>query len=389
MKAAGDTSKTVLVLGGGVGGIVAANRLRRLLPSQHHVVLIDREREHVFQPSLLWLAIGDRSVNEIQRPLARLNRAGIEVITGEVDAIDPSVLSIRVNGRTKRADALIVSLGAELAPDAIPGLGAASHNLYTVEGATRIRDAISKLSGGRVAIMTASPLYKCPAAPYEAAMLIESALRKRHVRSAVTMDLYSAEPGPMGVAGPAVSLAVRQLVESKGINYHPGHQVTSVDPASRRIAFANGTSSEFDLLIFVPPHSAPAVVKEAGMVNDTGWIPVSRDTFETSFTGVYAIGDVTTVPLAMGKPLPKAGVFAHGQAEVVAANVARSWTGRGEAKRFVGEGQCFLETGDGRAGLGYGNFYAEPLPQVKLRAPSRWLHWSKILFERRWLMQWF
>ncbi len=91
----------------------------------------------------------------------------------------------------------------------------------------------------------------------------------------------------------------------------------------------------------------------------------------------------------MGKPLPKAGVFAHAQAEVVAANIAKKWTGKGNAKKFDGQGQCFLETGDGRAGLGYGNFYGEPVPQVKLKSPSRWWHWHKILFERRWLNQWF
>src|SRR3989338_761401 len=188
-------------------------------------------------------------------------------------------------------------------------------------------------------------------------MLIESALRLRGVRQAVQIDLFAAEPGPMGVAGPQVSAAVRQVVESKGVKYHPEHQIVTVDPSARRLAFANGTSADFDLLVYVPPHRAPAVVRDAGLGNETGWIPVDRATLETKFPGVFAIGDVTTIPLTMGKPLPKAGVFAHAQAEVVSANIATAWTGRGERRAFDGNGQCFLEKGDGRAGGGAGDFY--------------------------------
>jgi sulfide:quinone oxidoreductase len=116
---------------------------------------------------------------------------------------------------------------------------------------------------------------------------------------------------------------------------------------------------------------------------------VDRATFETTVPRVYAIGDVTTVPLAMGKPLPKAGVFAHRQAEVVAANLAAQWTGSGVRRAFDGHGECFLETGDGRAGFGAGNFYAEPLPQVTLKGPNRFWHWGKVAFEWKWLRGWF
>lgn len=381
--------KTVLILGGGVGGVVAANRLRQRLPCDHRVLLVDRERDHVFQPSLLWLAVGDRAPERIQRPLERLRRKGIEVITGEIAALDPAARTIRVDGREVVGDAIIVALGADLAPDAIPGLAAAGHNLYTLQGAIALRDALADLHGGRVVVLTGAPAYKCPAAPYEAAMLVEAAMRRRGKRNDFQLDLYAAEPGPMGVAGPLVSAAVRDVVESKGIRYHPSHQVTAVDPAARRLTFANGATAAFDLLAYVPPHRAPAVVRAANLIDESGWIPVNRETFETPFPGVYAIGDVTTVPLTMGKPLPKAGVFAHGEAEVVAANIVWQWTGRGARRTFRGEGQCFLETGDGRAGLGAGNFYGEPAPVVTLHRPSWWWHWGKVLFERRWLRQWF
>jgi sulfide:quinone oxidoreductase len=100
---------------------------------------------------------------------------------------------------------------------------------------------------------------------------------------------------------------------------------------------------------------------------------------------VYAIGDVTGIPLKMGKPLPKAGVFAERQAEVVAHNIARSITGKGEPASFNGHGECFIETGGGKAGFGQGDFYAEPIPEIVLRRPSRRWHAGKLLFEKSWL----
>ncbi len=380
--------KTAIVLGGGVGGLVAANRLRRLLPARHRVVLVERARQHLFQPSLLWLAVGDRTADQIRRPLAQLVRRGVEVRIGAIERIDAAARTVFIDGEPLHGDALVIALGADLAPEAIPGLAPAGHDLYNLDGASAFREALGAFTKGRLVILTAAPAYKCPAAPYEAAMLIEAHLRHRGVREGVQLDLYAAEPGPMGVTGPKVSGQVRGVVESKGIRYHPDHQVTQVDPTARRLSFSNGATADFDLLLYVPPHRAPAVVREAGLVGPSGWVTVDRHTLATPIDGVYAIGDVTGIPLAMGKPLPKAGAFAHAQGEVVAHNIADAWANRSPRRSFDGHGQCFLETGDGRAGYGAGNFYAEPTPQVALHPPALWWHWGKVLFERRWLRRW-
>jgi sulfide:quinone oxidoreductase len=189
----------------------------------------------------------------------------------------------------------------------------------------------------------------------------------------------------MATAGPEVSNQLRRMVEAKGIGYHPEHAVQKVDAGQRLIHFANGATAGFDLLVYVPPHRAPAVVKDAGLTGPSGWVTVDRATLATSFSGVYAIGDVTGIPLAIGKPLPKAGVFAHGEAEVVAHNIAAEIRGEATDARFMGHGECFVETGDGRAGFGSGNFYAEPAPQVSLKPPSRWRRLGKVIYEKYWL----
>ena len=377
---------SILILGGGIGGVVAANALRRRLAREHRITVVDREPAFSLAASFLWVMTGARTPAQVCRPLARLARKGIEVVRGEIERIDPERREAIVDGKPLRGDQLIVTLGAQFALDAIPGLAEAGHTFCTLDGATRLRAELERLRGGRVVVLTAAPAYKCPAAPYEAAMLIEADARKRGIRDALELSLYAAEPAPMGVAGPDVSAAVRDMVERKGIAYRPEHQVERVE--GKQILFTNGTRADFDLLVYVPPIRPPRALADSGLVDDSGWVRVDRETMATRFPGVYALGDVTLIPLSMGKPLPRAGVFAHNQAEVVAGNVARAIGGDGHEARFDGHGSCFIETGGGKAGYGAGNFYGEPKPAVRMRRPSRLWHAGKVLLEKQILWQW-
>ncbi len=294
---------------------------------------------------------------------------------------------MRVAGQEVAGDAIIVALGAELAPERIPGLTEAGHNFYTLDGALRARGALAAVQRGRVVVLTAAPAYKCPAAPYEMAVLADDLLRRRGVRHRVAVEIHAAEAAPMATAGPAASTAVAPLLASRDIAYHPGRHVRAVDPAVRRLAFDGGAELPFDVLLAVPPHCAPSVVVEAGLTDASGWVPVDRGTMATRVPRVFAIGDVTTIPLSMGKPLPKAGVFAHSQGEIVADNLAVELAGRAGTRRFDGWGACFIEAGRGLAAYGAGNFYAEPVPAIRMYVPRRWWHWGKVLLERRWLAE--
>lgn len=379
-------ANTVLILGGGIGGVATANALRKQLPRADRIVVVDREPNFSLAASLLWVMVGDRTPGQISRPLERLRRKGVEVVRGEVQRIDPARREVTVSGEVLRGNHLVVSLGAEFALDAIPGLAEAGYTFCTLEGATRLRAELDRFRGGRILVLTAAPAYKCPAAPYEAAMLIEAQCRRRGMRRETELSLFSAEPGPMGVAGPEVSAAVRGMVEGKGIAYHPEHQVARVE--GRQVVFTNGARAEFDLLVYVPPIRPPRVLADSGLADAGGWMGVDRHTMETRSPGVYGIGDVTMIPLGMGKPLPRAGVFAHGQAEVVARNIASAVRGERPSARFDGHGSCFIETGDGKAGFGAGDFYAEPRPAVTVRRPGRTWHAGKVLLEKQILWSW-
>ncbi|MCH7512075.1 MAG: NAD(P)/FAD-dependent oxidoreductase [Chloroflexi bacterium] len=377
--------QTIVVLGGGVGGVVAASELQSRLKERARIVLVERNLQQSFPPSYLWVMTGERKPQAITRDISRLERKGIEVVAGELRSIDLSQKTVDVDGREIAYDALIVALGAELAPDAVPGL-ADAHSYYHLAGAERLRDVLATFESGRVALVVAGLPFKCPAAPYEGAMLLESYFHKRHVRHNVELALYTPEPAPMAVAGPDAGEAIQGMLAHKGIAYHPGRQLTAAEDG--RLSFENGSPAPFDLLVAVPPHRAPQVVRDAGLTDDSGWIPVDQHTLETEHEGVFAIGDVTRITLPDGKPFPKAGVFAHGEAQVVAHNIAARILGLAKRERYEGTGYCFLEAGGGSAGLAQGDFFAHPR-HITMRSPSPIWHWGKVAFERYWLWRWY
>ncbi len=380
--------RTALVLGGGIGGITVANELRKRLSPQDRVIVIERNGEYVFPPSLLWLSVGLRSLQQIQRPLRQLLRTDIELVQGNVEAIDPANRTVTVGTELMRADAIVIALGAELSAESIPGLAQAGYNFYSPPGSERLSKALGSFTGGKVVILTASPSYKCPAAPYEEAMLIEDALRRRGLRECSTVEVHAAEAAPMLTAGPKVAAALVEMLRTKGIAYFPNHQVTSADPVAQLLSFADGSTAPYDLLAFVPVHYPPPLLADSGLGGDGGWISVDRSLLHTQFADIYAIGDVTSIPLKMGKPLPKAGIFAGAQAKILARNIANAWAGRAASEHFDGRGACFVETGGSRAALGAGNFFAEPTPAVALRPPSQLWHIEKVLLEKKWLRRW-
>lgn len=233
--------------------------------------------------------------------------------------------------------------------------------------------------------------YKCPGAPHEGAMLIADYFRRRSLQDKVSVHLYTPEPQPMPVAGPQLGDAVKQMLASKGISFHPLYKLTSVDAQKNQLLFDGKEPVGYDLLIAIPPHRAPSIAREAGLANEPGWIPVDRSTLKTKFETVYAIGDISSITIpGRWKPdvpmmLPKAGVFAHVQAEIVAERIADEISGRTPTAEFCGPGYCMLEAGEGLAGFAYGDFFAEPSPHIELRNLGRAWHLGKVMFEQWWL----
>jgi len=219
--------------------------------------------------------------------------------------------------------------------------------------------------------------------------LLDAAFRKRGIRERVNLAIHTFETLPMPVAGTTVGNMVKEYIESRGITFNPQKNALSIDGKNGKIIFEGGSEAPFDLIAGIPPHKAPDVVANSPLAGEAGWIKADRSYLTTDYEGVYAIGDCVSITLPSGKPLPKAGVFAHFEADVVAENIVSDIMGKEEKKAFDGRGFCFLETGLGKAGFASGRFYAEPDPAVNMKSPGRIWHWGKILFEKWWMRNWF
>ena len=381
--------KTILILGGGVGGIVTANALRESLASEHRIVVVDKRAEYIFTPSLLWVMTGWRQPDQITKDLRHMLQFGIEVVQAEVQEIDPERAIVRANGDDLAYDYLVVTLGADLAPEVMPGYVETAYNFFDLEGTTKLWSALQRFEGGRVAVLVSAMPFKCPAAPYEAAMLIEDVLRRRGIRDRCQVRVFTPEPQPMLVAGADMGVSVVGMLATKNIGFHPNLSLDHIDPVRQTLVFKNGRQESFDLLAAVPPHRPPTVVKESSLANEAGWVTVDKHTLQTHFENIYAIGDVTAIILNNGLPLPKAGTFAHAEAEAVAARIIAEIGGSVPQAEFDGVGYCWIEAGSGSAGFSSGQFYAEPNPVVGQPRSGRLWHWGKVMFESYWMNEGF
>ncbi len=375
--------KAILVLGGGIGGVVAANKLRSFL-KEDRITVIDQSPAHSFTGSYVWILNGKRSAVQVERNLSGLVKKGIEFVQGNVSSIEPAAGKIQVDDIELGYDYLVVSLGADLEPETIPGLCCTGINIYTADGLEAAYRELLKFQGGRIVIAICRKPYKCPAAPYEAALIVDDMLRRRGIRTMVEIEIVTWEPAPMPTAGPAMGEAIVSMIKPRGINCRNNATITSFDPDLNHLSLEGGEVVPYDLLFYVPPHGCAQVVRDAGLTGEGGWVPVDPGTLATKHENLFVIGDATAIKLPNGKMLPKAGVFAHKHAEIVAAEIAAHIKRSAMPEPYLGEGYCFIETGKGTAGLAKGNFYAKPDPRIEARKPSRLLHWGKIGFEKYW-----
>jgi sulfide:quinone oxidoreductase len=374
------SATTTVILGGGFGGISAANALRGLLPDEHDIVVVDESARFHVGAGKTWIMLGERTYDQISRPREALLAPGVRFVQAKAQTIGLSDRTVALGEATLRWDHLVIALGAELELGQIPGLAEAAHTFYTIDGAERLKPELARFSGGDVVILIPKVPFKCPPAPYEAAMLLHHAFERRGLHGEVRLAIYTAEGAPMATAGPEMGQYIKGELSQRSIGFFPQKATSLVDGTARLVRFEDGSVAHFDLLIAIPPHVAPKVVRDAELTGPSGWIPVDPLTLQVKqpqdARAVYAIGDVTSVPLPgrfkpeMGLSLPKAGVFAEAHGRVAAHQIAARVLSRASGEAFDGKGYCFLETGGQRAVKAEGSFFELPHPVMQKRAPD-------------------
>lgn len=371
----------VVVLGAGFGGLELCTRLSQTLGDSADVVLIDRTAGFVFGFAKLDVMFGRVPADAVVHPYDSLAKAGVRFVQTTVREIDPDRRRVQTDDGTFDADVLVVALGAELHPEATPGLVDAGIDFYSEASAFAARDALQRFEGGRVVVGVTSTPFKCPPAPSEAALLMHSFLDARGLRGSSELALVSPLPTPIPPS-PEASAVLVEAFADRDVEWHPNTLVREVDPVAKVLRLADGGEMPFDLFLAVPQHRVPSVVHDSGLAVD-GWIPVDPRTLETSYRGVYAIGDVTSVGT------PKAGVFAEGQAAIVAERITARAKGVEPTAEYAGRGVCYLEFGDDRIAMVDVTFQPGSPPTGTFVAPSSEAMREKRAFGDTRIARWF
>lgn len=391
------TAKQILILGAGFGGLASANLLRKSLQKEEcQITVIDKSKYFMMGLVNLWILNGTRRLENSQVALKKLEAKGIKFLNDEIIRIDPSENSVttKTNDNNLQYDYLIIALGAELVPKRINGFenNGSCFNIYDAQQVPTLREKILSLTSGRIVICIADIPYKCPPAPYEVSLLINDILIKNETRDSIDLDIYVPTPISLPVAGANMSQDVVNLLNDNHINFHPLHKIKKVLD-KKTIEFENGSKTSYEVLVLIPPHQVPQIIKNSDLRGDGDqhWINVDKFTLRTKYKNVFAIGDVTEIRLDKTTTIPKAGIFAEGEAKVVSQQIINEIKNNNNNKaltKFDGKGFCFMEIGDKKAGYIYTDFYNERGPTTRLDPPSDEFYQKKLNFERSRLNEW-
>lgn len=332
-------AKTVVVLGGGPGGVVTANVLAKTLPEKNRVVLVDRRDSHQYQSAYPLLMVNKRRPGQLTKKLGNLERKGIEFFQAEVNKVLPNQGRVETDRGSLKFDYLVISLGAEHHPETVPGMAEGAYNPWSFEGACRLRQKLYRFQRGKIVFFIASLPISCPPAPYEVMFLLDDFYRRRGLRGQVELTLVTPEPAPEPLAGPKVGESIRKMMEQRGIELITQAKVLSLDTQRNQLILDHGLEIPGNLFLGVPSHWGPSALRGSGLTEEGGWLEVDPHTLQTRAEGVFAVGDATALKLPVMKVwAPKAGIFAHYQAEVVARNIAALIAGEAPSFRYTAKG---------------------------------------------------
>jgi sulfide:quinone oxidoreductase len=373
--------KHVVILGAGFAGLELATRLSETLADEVRTTLIDQNDSFSFGFSKLDVLFGLKTISDIRLPYNDISHEGVEFHREFVTSIDPERRHVTTNGGSYDADILVVALGADYDFAATPGFAEGGVEYYTVAGADRMRDVVTDFDSGKILIGILGHPYKCPPAPFEGALLLHDHFVGRGIRDAVEIRVA----GPMSAPVPITQELSRSILDpltERGIEYVPNQHLTALDTNKNEVHVDGGASMPYDLFVGIPVHRAPDVVEQAGLAVN-GWVPVEKTNLATRFPNVYAVGDITALPMA------KAGAFAEAAARVVADDIAARLHGTELDHPYEGAGTCYLEFGGGQVGKVEANFLGGPKPTARLVGPTSALAADKVEFASTRRARWF
>jgi sulfide:quinone oxidoreductase len=384
--------RQLVVLGGGTAGTMVVSKLRRRLDRRDwQITVVDQDTTHLYQPGLLFIPFGGHDGAELTRPRRKVLPAGVDLVVGEIDRVDPSAsVVLLADGQRLAYDYLVIATGTSPRPDQTPGMlgplwRRSIFDFYTLDGATALAEALQGFDHGRLVVHITDMPIKCPVAPLEFTFLADAYFRHRGLRDRI--EIVYATPLPGAFTKPIASAELGSMLDERKIVLEPDFLVERIDTDNRALVSYDEREIPFDLLVTVPLNMGAEYIAASGLGDELNYVPVDKHTLlSKSWDNIFAIGDASDIPTS------KAGSVAHYAVEVFVGNFCQHVAGQPMTGRFDGHANCFIESGDGKGMLIDFNYDTEPLTgsyPLPLIGPFGLLkersanHWGKLAF--RWL----
>jgi len=384
--------KKLLILGGGTGGTIMANKMRNELEREDwEITVVDREKTHFYQPGFLFIPFGHYKKQDVVKPKNNFIPLGVNFLIQTIDRIEPAKNQVVLSdGVVLKYDFLIIATGTRVVPEETPGMLGTEwkksiFDFYTPDGAMALADFFKTWKGGELVLNIADMPIKCPVAPLEFVFFADAFFVERGLRSQVNISYVTPMSGAF--TKPRAAKVLGTMLEDKNIKIIPDFYLERIDNDTKKLISYDEREIPFDVLITIPVHKGAEVIETSGLGDDMGFVRADKHTMQSvDFPNVFVIGDAGNFPTS------KAGSVVHFQADILTENLLCAIENRPFTEAYDGHSNCYIETGFGKGALIDFNYDTEPLPGLfplpgigpfGLLQETRLNHYGKLLF--RWI----
>ncbi|CUU07573.1 sulfide:quinone oxidoreductase [Candidatus Kryptobacter tengchongensis] len=386
----------ILILGGSFAGLTAAFDLKRKLKDKADVTVISKAKNFVFIPSLIWVPFGWRKPEDISLELKPiLENKGINFVHAEATKIIPEKNQVETTAGIYNYDFLLIATGPDLNFSEVEGLG--PHDGYTTSICT-IDHALHAGEKWKEFVKNPGPIVigatqkaSCFGAAYEYVFNIEYAARKAGIRDKVSITFVTSEPflANFGIGGVGNSQKMTEFFFKK-LNIRGITNVAIEKISEDKIYLSNGEVLPYKYAMIIPPFLGVKAVRDSGLGNESGFIPVDDTYKHIDYDNIYAAGVAVAVKYPEPTPIPigvpKTGYMSEVMARVAADNITSKVLGVNRAKKLPFADiapLCVMDAGN-MGVLFIASRIFKPR-KYHILFPGPWSHWIKVWFEKYYL----
>ena len=367
----------ILILGGGFGGLIAAEHLSKKLKGEHRITLVSPSNGFTFFPALVRLVFEDCEPDDISFSLTKkLDKLNVRFVQGEVIDINPDARKVKVVGEdidgAIHYDYLIIATGRRLATEKVRGYFDHAHHLLGVDAAMRFSDAVRFFKKGEI-IVGLSPQSYLPVAVCETAFAIARRFKDQIDKGDITVSVVFPESVSDVFGGADLGDELREAFDKHGILQTSSFPIVEVTKS--HVVSERGAKIPYDLLMLLPPFRGAAFLDKLGVSDEHGFLVTDEFMKVSGLENIFAVGDIVELPG------PKLAYAAVEQAHVASANIVAELSDEEPSERYYHDIAAIIDAGGSESLYLHYGVWDDSL--YKLKKGKIW-KWTKRVHDRLW-----